>query len=96
MNSDKTVVHMVVGFIGLIALMLAAGLLVLNYQDKTIDPLMATLAGGAVGALTALLASTRGTAKTEEPAPVEVVNTPADPVPTAPTQPLAAPEVSDL
>lgn len=97
-GTDRTVVHMVVLFIGLIALILAAGLLLLDYQGKTIDPLLATLAGGAVGSLATLLASTRG-ASTESPA-----GTPTDPVNVAPVASASAaldvhpdaPDSSDL
>ena len=71
MNSDKTTIHIVVIFIGIIAASLCGGMLWLNSQSQHIDPVLSTAAGGALGALTALLASTRGS---QEAAPVAVVN----------------------
>lgn len=73
-NDDRFVIHLVAAFIGVIALALAIGLLVLNYQGKSIDALLATLAGTAVGSLVTLLTSTSGRT------PAAPAGTPADPV----------------
>ena len=42
-----------------IAVLLTAGLMVLSYQGKLIDPALVALAGGVTGSLGTLLASTR-------------------------------------
>lgn len=81
-TSDKTTIHIVVVFIGIIALALCGGMLYLNSQSMRIDPVLSTAAGGALGALTALLASTRGGG---EAAPVAVVN--PDPIPVTTEEP---------
>ena len=94
--TSKTTVLAVVVFIGLIALALIAGAVVLIALDKGVPDPLWTLAGGALGGLTALLASTRSTLsdKDVEPtlvagmvpiapvalAPVVVENAPSGPV----------------
>lgn len=70
MSNDRSTVHIVVVFIGLIALALTGGMLLLNVQGLHIDPVLSSAASAALGALTALLASTRS----NEAAPVAVVN----------------------
>jgi hypothetical protein len=73
MNNDRRTVHIVVVFIGLIALTLAAGMLVLNAQSIHIDPVLSTLGAGALGSLGTLLASTKGNSSAD-PTSVSVVN----------------------
>lgn len=89
MNASERTILVVVCFIGAIALVLSTGvlwmfwrMLVASEGKDAIDPsvvgifgTVCTLAGGAIGALGGLLASTRSHDE------VTVANTPADPVP---------------
>lgn len=80
-TNDRTTVHIVIIFIGLIALALCGGMLYLNTQSQHIDPVLSSAASAALGAMTALLASTRS--GNPAPAPVAVVN--QDPIPVTDT-----------
>lgn len=93
MTNDRTTIHIVVLFIGLIAITLAGGMLFLNSQSMKIDPVLSATAAGALGALTALLASTKaGTSAVSvvNPDPIPVTTTPE---PASAPAPVAAPEV---
>ena len=94
--TDTRIVTIVVCFLGLIAFTLSAGalwmfreLLQASEGKEQIDPAVigiftsvTTLAGVAIGGLGAILVSTKSGAG--PPAPVQVVNAPADPVPVEP------------
>lgn len=73
-TQDKTTVHIVVIFLGLIALSLAGGMLWLNSNGQHIDPVLSTVAATALGALTALLVSTK---TSQDPTPDPIVDVPA-------------------
>lgn len=75
-TQDKTTVHIVVIFLGLIALSLAGGMLWLNSNGQHIDPVLSTVAATALGALTALLVSTK-TSQDPTPTPDPIVDVPA-------------------
>ena len=79
MTTDRFTVNAVV--VGLITLGLAVivGAVVLTLNDKTVSDALWGLAGTAVGALGSLLARTT---TNDDPTPVNVVNPPAQPVPT--------------
>lgn len=77
--TDRSTINLVVGILGLVALVLVAGAIFLTFQEKSVPGELWTLAGGAVGAFSSLLARTGPSGG--EPQPVEVVNVPADPVP---------------
>lgn len=91
MNTDRVTVQMVVGFIGLLSLLIVSGLIFLACEGRAIPDQLSTMGGATIGALGSLLARTftseRRTSN-EDALPV-VVKNPADhPVPVA----QAAPE----
>lgn len=58
MTSTRTV-NLVVGFLGLTLIVLVGGIILLSWQEKPIDDALKTLAATNLGALGALLVSTR-------------------------------------
>ncbi len=76
--TDKGTIRIVVVFLGIITVTLIAGAFALVLADKAIPDPIWGLSGGALGAFTAMLASTRSG---EAPQPVNVVNEARDPVP---------------
>jgi hypothetical protein len=87
---DRKVVLAIVGTLGAAALVALVGMVLLAWTGKPQPDGLVPIATGALGALAALLASTRTTS--EQPQPVQVANEPGDPVPVAeqPRQPKAA------
>lgn len=81
--TDKTTVNLVIVTLGIIAFVLCAGAIFLTFQEKSVPGELWTLAGGAVGAFSSLLARTSSSGDVQ---PVQVVNHPADPVPVEPGQ----------
>ncbi|RYX83952.1 hypothetical protein EON83_12505 [bacterium] len=80
---------LVVWFLGIIGIILALGVIWLTANGAKIDGGVFTMAGGAIGALGAILTQTRQTNQREgdKPEPLEVV--------TPPNQPLETTDVSD-
>ncbi len=79
--TDKGTVRIVVVFIGIITLVLISGAIFLVSVNKTVPDPIWTLAGGSLGAFSAMLVSTR---TANGATPVNVVNPPANPVPVEP------------
>jgi uncharacterized membrane protein len=61
MSTDKTTIRLVVLLLGLITLLLVGGAIAMTCLDKNVPEALWTLAGGGLGAFTALLANTRST-----------------------------------
>ena len=76
--TDKTTVNLVIVILGVIAVVLTGGAIFLTFQEKSVPGELWTLAGGAVGAFSSLLARTSSGSDTQD---VQVVNTVGDPVP---------------
>jgi hypothetical protein len=95
MPTNSTVITVITSTIAAMALGCVASVCALSYFAIQIPPELNTLTGGLVGALTAMLVKTSPTEtqpQTKGPSgggttPVEVVNKPSDPIPTAETQP---------
>lgn len=99
MSHDKVAMR-VVTFLGAAGIIGLCGVIFLVWHatgyDK-IDPStvalvagVSTIVGALFGSLGSILASTGKGNPAQEPTPVEVVNTKADPVPTEPTTPLVS------
>lgn len=89
MNTEHSKIPFtVVLLLGAISLLLSAGLLILAYEGRTIDGGLYTLAGGAVGGLSAVLANTRPTSQQNATGtladPVTVATAPDNPLETTP------------
>lgn len=76
--TDKSTVNLVIVILGIIATILVAGAIFLTFQEKAVPGELWTLAGGAVGAFSSMLARTSSGGDAQE---VQVVNSPAEPVP---------------
>lgn len=76
--TDRSTINLVVGILGLVALVLVSGAIFLTFQEKSVPGELWTLAGGAVGAFSSLLART---GPSGEPQPVTVENLDSEPVP---------------
>jgi len=85
-TTNQTAITVITSTIAIMALTCVFSVCVLAFYGVTIPPELNTLTGGLVGALTAMLVKTSPTEtvkpSTETPTPVQVVNTPTDPVPT--------------
>ncbi len=77
MTSHGTI-QLVIGFLGVIALVLVAGAIFLTFQEKDVPDALWTLAGGGVGAFSSLLART---SSGDDPQPVVVEQGADNPVP---------------
>lgn len=80
--TDKGTIRIVVVFLGIITVVLIAGAFALVLANKSIPDPIWGLSGGALGAFTAMLASTRSGG--DSPVGVQVMNAAADPVPVDP------------
>lgn len=81
--TSKSVVLLVIGFLGTVALVCIGGVIALSFVGKTVPDSLIALGSSAVGAIGGILAKT-GT----EPTETTVVNTSAQPVPTTDTIPF--------
>ncbi len=84
MSTDRFTVQMVVTFIGVASVLIISGIILLAYLGREVPEPLSTLGGAAIGALGTLLARTstadrRGDGA--EAVPVEVKNSPGEPVP---------------
>jgi hypothetical protein len=86
-SADQKTVRLVISVLGLLAVGVVVGAIVLAYQSKTIPDALISLGSVAVGAVAGILSKTSGSS--DEPQAVEVVNRDADPVPVDP-QPVKA------
>ena len=80
MNSQSTV-RLVIAVLGLLALAVVVGGIVLALDDKTLPGELIAIGSAAAGAVGGILSKTGDAA---EPQAVEIVNVPADPVPVDP------------
>lgn len=87
MSADQKTVRLVISVLGVLALAVVVGAIVLSYQEKTIPDALIALGSVSVGAVAGILSKTSGS---ETPQAVEVVNRDADPVPVDP-QPVKKP-----
>lgn len=78
MSADQKTVRLVISVLGMLALTVVIGAIVLSYQEKTIPDALIALGSVSVGAVAGILSKTSGS---ETPQAVEVVNVAADPVP---------------
>ncbi len=90
-TSNQSAITIITFTIALMAASCVASICFLAYRAIQIPPELNTLAGGLVGALTAMLVKTSPTETVkaptpDAPAPVQVMNTPAAPVPTEETK----------
>lgn len=101
---DKVALTVVrfLGIASIVGLVVVGGLcyVALQYEGDgstiAVVAIVGNLASAALASLGSILASTGKNAPAPEPTPVEVVNTPADPVPTSPTSPVEPGYVSEF
>lgn len=86
--TEARTVRLVVALLGAVALLLVGGLVGLALLERAIPEGLLTLAGGVIGALSALLVSTRS--GTADPTPVQVVQDEPVPVVEAAANPPGA------
>lgn len=86
MNTQSTV-RMVIGVLGLLALAVVIGGIVLALDDKSLPGELIAIGSAAAGAVGGILSKT---GDTSEPQAVEVVNVVGDPVPVDPVPAKAA------
>jgi len=97
-TTNQTAITIITGTIAIMAVSCVLSICFLAFYGIQIPPELNTLAGGLVGALTAMLVKTSPTetlkqplpnppATGDNPTPVQVVNAPNDPVPTEETSP---------
>lgn len=101
MNTSKPapfdwIAFLVVLFLGVVALLLSAGIIYLLQMDKTPDAAYYTLVGAAIGALGSMLATGHGRQpqRQNDGAPVEVTTPPNEPLEVHNTE--TAPDIADL
>lgn len=92
MPTNKIVINIIIATLAGCAALCVFAVCLLSYLGIQIPPELNTLTGGLVGALTAMLVKTSPSETTKQPptdtpAPVEVVNTPNEPVPTIEKKP---------
>ena len=90
-TTNQTAITVITSAIAIMAVSCVGSVCVLAFYGVLIPPELNTLAGGLVGALTAMLVKTSPTETTkpsppDSPTPVQVVNPPNDPVPTTETK----------
>lgn len=78
--TDRFTVRAVVVFLGLIAVATVLGGMWLTFTEHQLPDALISIGSTALGGLTGFLISSRSVAE-GEPQPVQVTNTPADPVP---------------
>ena len=97
-TTNQTAITVITSTIAIMAVSCVLSICVLAFYGITIPPELNTLAGGLVGALTAMLVKTSPTETMKQPpppptdtnpTPVQVVNAPNDPVPTEETKTMA-------
>lgn len=81
MNDSQGTVRMVIAVLGLLALSVVVGGIILALSDKALPGELIAIGSAAAGAVGGILSKTGDTA---EPQAVEIVNVPADPVPVDP------------
>lgn len=78
-NADARIVQTVIWLVGLVAVLAVAGIISLAMQGKEIPDALSTIGATALGALGAMLTTTRTGGRREEiPTPIPVVNAPGD------------------
>ena len=95
MTTNQTAITVITSTIAVMAFSCVATVCYLSYRGILVPPELNTLTGGLVGALTAMLVKTSPTETQKQPeqpalqngvTPVQVVNQPANPVPTTQEQ----------
>jgi len=81
-DSNHKVIFVVTSTIAILAIMAVATICLLSYFAIPIPPELNTLAGGLVGAISAMLVKT--TATSSQPNETKIINEKSDPIPTKP------------
>lgn len=77
--TDQKTVRLVIAILGLLALAVVVGGVILAVTDRSIPDALIAIGAGAAASVGSILAKTSGTS---DPQPVNIVNVPSDPVPT--------------